>query len=164
MATAVLNRKPKTAQPGKIHHKRQSKSASPKTSVRDKIADRIIQLLDQGDLPPWEKGWNSDTHGVDKNAVSNAPYRGINRWLTLMTRMSAGYQDSRWLTFLQAKAAGGSVRKGETGTTVVFWLPPKEKEPKKDDHLVVLDGETEKITRSLPPTPDGYYVPTLCST
>ena len=32
-----------------------------------------------------------------------------------------GFTDPRFLTFRQAKAAGGSVRRGERGSFVVFW-------------------------------------------
>src|SRR3954468_16362244 len=32
-----------------------------------------------------------------------------------------GYSDPVWMTFNQAKEAGGSVRKGEKGTLVFFW-------------------------------------------
>ena len=42
------------------------------------VADRIIKLLDRGELPPWEKGWSSSKMGYPQNAVSKKPYRGIN--------------------------------------------------------------------------------------
>ncbi|WP_425530756.1 ArdC-like ssDNA-binding domain-containing protein, partial [Rhizobium redzepovicii] len=34
--------------------------------------------------------------------------------------ISRGFASSRWMTFRQAIELGGAVRKGETGTTVVF--------------------------------------------
>ena len=55
------------------------------------------------------------------NAVRKTPYRGINRWITMTSQMLGGYDDHRYLTFLQAKELGGSVRKGEKGTPIVFY-------------------------------------------
>ena len=89
--------------------------------VEDEIADRIIELLDQGELPPWEKGWRNSKNGDPVNALTMKPYRGINRWLTLITQQSMGYDDPRWLTYRQAEGLGGYVRKGEKSTSIIFW-------------------------------------------
>ena len=85
------------------------------------VADRIIELLDQGDLPPWEQPWKFSPLGDPRNAVSLKPYRGINRWLTLIAQGLGGYEDTRWLTYKQAQDLGGHVRKGEKSTSIVFW-------------------------------------------
>ena len=89
--------------------------------VEDEIADRIIELLDKGELPPWEKGWRNSKSGDPVNALTMKPYRGINRWLTLITQQSMGYDDPRWLTYRQAEGLGGHVRKGEKSTSIIFW-------------------------------------------
>ena len=112
---------------------RGGKPAGGKTSrqrVEDAVADRIIELLDQGQLPPWEKDWRDSTNGTPLNAVSMKPYRGVNRWMTLLTHMVMGYQDPRWLTYRQAEALGGHVRKGERSTEIVFWkrVPVRDRE------------------------------------
>ena len=109
------------------------KPADGKTSRQragDAVADRIIELLDQGQLPPWEKDWRDSTNGTPLNAVSMKPYRGVNRWMTLLTHMVMGYQDPRWLTYRQAEALGGHVRKGERSTEIVFWkrVPVRDRE------------------------------------
>ena len=80
--------------------------------VEEEIADRIIELLDKGELPPWEKGWRNSQSGDPVNALTMKPYRGINRWLTLITQQSMGYDDPRWLTYRQAEALGGHVQQG----------------------------------------------------
>ena len=112
---------------------RGGRPADGKTSrqrVEDAVADRIIELLDQGQLPPWEKDWRDSANGIPRNAVSMKPYRGVNRWMTLLTHMAMGYQDPRWLTYRQAEALGGHVRKGETSTEIVFWkrVPFRDRE------------------------------------
>ena len=121
---AKTNSSPKT---------RGGKPADGKTSrqrVEDAVADRIIELLDQGQLPPWEKDWRDSANSVPVNAVSMKPYRGVNRWMTLLTHMIMGYQDPRWLTYRQAEALGGHVRKGEKSTEIVFWkrVPVRDRE------------------------------------
>ena len=104
---------PKPAQAGDGNSSRQR--------VEDEIADRIIELLDKGELPPWEKGWRNSKSGDPVNALTMKPYRGINRWLTLITQQSMGYDDPRWLTYRQAEGLGGHVRKGEKSTSIIFW-------------------------------------------
>ena len=68
---------------------------SQRQRIEDDIADRIIHLLDQGDLPPWEKDWRDQQQMSPVNAVSLKPYRGVNRWLTLLTQLAMGYTDPR---------------------------------------------------------------------
>ena len=51
------------------------------------------------------------------NLISKKPYRGINTFLLAL----AGYGSQYWLTYRQAQALGGNVRKGEHGTKIIFW-------------------------------------------
>jgi antirestriction protein ArdC len=67
------------------------------------------------------------------NLVSKKTYRGINFFLLSL----AGYGSQYWLTFRQAQALGGNVRKGEHGTKIVFWKFDKYE-------TETADGETEK--------------------
>jgi len=79
------------------------------------ITDQIISQLEAG-VVPWHKPWN--TSGLmPTNFVSNKEYRGINPFLL----ESAGFECPYWLTFKQAKLKGGTVRKGEKGSIVIFW-------------------------------------------
>jgi antirestriction protein ArdC len=81
----------------------------------DVITNRILALLEQG-TAPWQQPWSHD-QGMPRNLLSQRPYHGINVWLL----GSMAYTSPFWCTFNQAKAAGGSVRKGECGSPVVFW-------------------------------------------
>jgi antirestriction protein ArdC len=81
------------------------------------ITDRILKQLEAGTVP-WHKPWSvSGPGGPPRNLLSNRPYRGINVWILA----SSGYASPYWLTFRQAHELGGHVRKGESGTPVVFW-------------------------------------------
>lgn len=83
--------------------------------IYDLITDRIITLLEQGVIP-WRKPWDAAS-GAPRNLVSGKPYRGINAMLLC----SLGFNSPWFVTFNQAKALGGAVKKGAHGFPVVFW-------------------------------------------
>ncbi len=55
------------------------------------------------------------------NAVTDRHYTGGNRLILALAAMEKGHSDPRWLTFNQAKALGGQVRKGEHATPIEYW-------------------------------------------
>lgn len=91
------------------------------------ITDRIIKILETGTIP-WHKPWNGG--GLPKNIVSGKSYRGINVWMLA----SAGYASPYWVSFKQALELGGSVRKGERGMPVVFWMFKKDEDEASETH------------------------------
>lgn len=95
----------------------------------EEVSAAIIEQLDQGHIP-WAKPWRT---GVDphRNPVTGTVYRGINPMLLEMGAMRGGFADRRWVTFKQAKGAGGTVRAGARGTMIVFYRP-----------IVIKDEET----------------------
>ena len=112
-----------------------------RTNIEEDIADRIIALLDKGELPPWEKNWRNSAHGDPRNALTTKPYRGVNIWLTTLTQFLEGYEDPRWLTYRQAQTAGGHVKKGEKSTHIVFWKPiekSKQEDPEETVKFTLL--------------------------
>lgn len=90
------------------------------------ITNRIIVALETG-TAPWVKPWSS--LGIAHNAVTGREYSGIN---TLLLSFST-FSSNAWLTFAQAKAVGGKVRKGEVGTHVVLYKPFVIKDKNNDD-------------------------------
>jgi len=93
-----------------------------KRDLYQEVTDRIVTLLEAG-VTPWHKDWSERPgDGIPCNAVTNRPYSGINvlvYWLS----QAAGYAKPRYLTFKQAKDAGGNVRKGEKGTPIYLFTP-----------------------------------------
>jgi antirestriction protein ArdC len=79
----------------------------------DIITNKIIEKMEHGQVP-WRKPWKFQTPA---NLVSKRPYHGINFLLLTMS----DYDTPSWLTFKQAKELGGSIKKGEHGTPVIFW-------------------------------------------
>ncbi len=78
------------------------------------VTEKIVSLLEQG-IVPWRRPWTST--GLPRNLVSKKPYRGINHFLLSASK----YVSPFWLTFRQANELGGSVRRGEQSTIIVFW-------------------------------------------
>ncbi len=91
--------------------------------IEAEITNRILKLLDQGQLLPWEPGWSNSRHGVPINLSSGKPYRGINHWMTLLGQKAMGHDAPRWLTWRQAASRNGHIRQGESGIPIVFWKP-----------------------------------------
>ncbi len=83
--------------------------------VYEIITSRVIAAIENGQTAPWRKPWKGGAAGLPVNAVTGRPYSGMN---VFMLGMTGG---GRFLTFKQAIAAGGSVRKGEHGLPVVFY-------------------------------------------
>ena len=104
-----------------------------KTNAYQVITDRIIGLLKAGTVP-WHKPWKGG--GPVKNLVSKRAYRGINQFLL----GCSDYASPFWLTFNQAKKLGGSVKKGEKSTPVVFWklLESEDQETGEKKEIPVL--------------------------
>ena len=96
------------------------------------VTDQVIELLERGEIP-WSKPWRGGVAGMPKNAISRKPYRGINVFMLGMTAEFKGYDSPYWVTFKQARELGGSVRKGEKSSLVVFWKVLEKDNPKKPD-------------------------------
>lgn len=85
------------------------------------VTDQIVTMLDQGVVPWRSPILGRGSAGHPKNLESTRPYRGVNVFLLAFTAFAHGYGSSYWLTFNQARARGGSVKKGEKSSMVVFW-------------------------------------------
>lgn len=95
---------------------------TPKADLYSRVTDRILAELDAG-TRPWVKPWTvAGTAGqISRPRRANGtPYRGINVLLLWGEAVDHGYSSSTWMTYKQAQALGGQVRKGETGALVVY--------------------------------------------
>ena len=96
------------------------------------VTDRIICELEAGRVPwvqPWD-GANCDL-GMPRNAITGRSYSGINVLILWDAVIVRGFAAQQWLTFRQALAAGGNVRKSERGTTICYadrFIPRDERQ------------------------------------
>lgn len=117
---------------------------------RKEIADTFIEGLKNDGLE-WKQGWIDVTS--PKNGISGHKYKGINNFYLSLKAYEKGYQDSRWLTFNQIKAAGYSLEKGSKGEKVEYWFPYDLKDQKsisfkKRDELI-KSGQRVELDFSL---------------
>jgi len=102
-------------------------------SLHDTVTAKIIAELEEGRFP-WVQPWASSGTaplGLPENAATGRSYSGINILLLWAAAIEQGRPSQRWLTFKQALALGGAVRKGEKGTTAIYadtFIPRAEQE------------------------------------
>jgi len=101
-------------------------------NLYDEITAKIVVELAAGRLP-WVQPWRSTSAGVSpglpRNALTERAYSGVNILILWGAVIDRAFPSQSWLTFRQAIAAGGAVRKGERGTTVVYadrFIPKSE--------------------------------------
>lgn len=100
---------------------RTHRSAGERTNLYEQITNRLIAELEEGRLP-WVQPWGSTDAGIGMpyNAVSDRRYSGINILTLWDAIFSRGFASHAFLTFRQALALGGHVRRGEKGIGVIY--------------------------------------------
>lgn len=98
-------------------------SGGDRTNFYDDITNKIIAELEKGHFPwvqPWDAPSTKAQLAMPKNASTNRAYSGINVLILWGEVIEKAYTGQSWLTFRQALALGGHVRKGQRGTTVIY--------------------------------------------
>lgn len=101
-----------------------------KFDIYEIVTQKIIDLLEAGVIP-WKIPWKT-ANGMPRNLVTQRHYRGINFWLLLCRKDSLPF----YLTFEQAKFLGGTIRKGEKSTMVVFWKLLKHEDKAEEEKVI----------------------------
>jgi antirestriction protein ArdC len=94
----------------------------PRVDIYTRITEKIVADLEKG-VRPWMQPWNSgDAIGrVTRPLRHNGlPYSGMNVLLLWSAAIERGFSSPMWMTFKQCLELGGVVRKGETGSTVIY--------------------------------------------
>jgi antirestriction protein ArdC len=85
------------------------------------VTNQIVAMLEKGVVPWRSPILGQGKAGHPKNLESGKQYRGVNVFLLAFTAWAQGYESAYWMTFNQAKQRGGTVKKGEKASMVVFW-------------------------------------------
>ena len=156
----------------------QQQRPASRPSIYQEITDKIVDQIEAGTIP-WVQPWaGGPALSLPCNASTSRTYSGINillLWDALFTR---GFDRNKWLTFKQALALGGAVRKGERGTAVVYadrFIPKKatgtasgeDENPRSVPFLkrftvfniAQCDGLPAELTAQLPPVSHRLPVP-----
>jgi antirestriction protein ArdC len=155
-----------------------------RAKLYDEVTAKIIAEL-QGGRIPWVQPWGSaNCHGgtaapgLPRNALTGRNYSGVNVLILWGALFEHGYPSQSWLTFKQARDAGGCVRKGEHGVTVVYadrFTPEAEKQRARESgedarsvpflkrftvfNLAQCEGLREGLTGDPAPLPAREIVP-----
>lgn len=130
-----------------------------------RITDRIVADLERG-VRPWMQPWHaSNAEGrVTRPLRHNGlPYSGMNVLLLWSEAIARGFTNPMWMTFKQALELGGAVRKGETGSTVVFASRFTKTETdaggeESDREIPFLKAYSVFNIAQIEGLPDNYYV------
>lgn len=161
-------------------HARTTRSAGERTNLYEQITNRIIAELEAGRVP-WVQPWGSSkaSIGMPYNAVSDRRYSGINVLTLWDAIVSRGFASHAFLTFRQALALGGHVRRGERGVGVIYTrrFIPKEERRRADNEgrepsggipflkwftvfsVEQCEGLPAHICEPPPPIPEGLILP-----
>ncbi|QJU57390.1 DUF1738 domain-containing protein [Sphingomonas sp. AP4-R1] len=145
------------------------------------VTDTIIAELEEGRVP-WVQPWDSApcACAMPHNAGTGRRYSGINILILWAAAIERGFSSQRWLTYAQAQAVGGNVRRGEQGTTVCYadrFTPKDERlrarEEERDArqiaflkrftlfHIDQCDGLPEAMTAAPEPLSEGDIIPSV---
>ena len=97
-------------------------TVSTRPDLYARVTDKIIEDL-EGGVRTWTKPWSAHhaSGAVGRPLRHNLQrYAGINVVLLWSEAVTRGYTAPIWMTFRQALELGGHVRKGETGSVVVY--------------------------------------------
>jgi antirestriction protein ArdC len=95
-------------------------SARPDLYAR--VTDAIVAGLEAG-VRPWTQPWTTAGRSGPVSRPLRAcgqPYSGVNVLLLWSEALARGFAAPTWMTFRQAQALGGQVRRGEHGAIVVY--------------------------------------------
>lgn len=105
----------------------------PRSNLYAEVTAKIVGELEAGRFA-WVQPWGragAAAPGLPRNALTGRSYSGVNVLILWGAVIEHGHPSQSWLTFRQAQEAGGCVRKGERGVTVVYadrFIPKGEAE------------------------------------
>jgi antirestriction protein ArdC len=97
-------------------------TAASRADLYSRVTERVIADLEKG-VRPWLKPWsagNTSSRPRLPRRHNGVPYRGINVLVLWGEAVDKGYGSTIWMTFKQALALGGHVRRGEHGAVIVY--------------------------------------------
>lgn len=123
-------------------------SSNSRADIYQRVTDAIIGNLEHG-VRPWIKPWTaSASNTIRPLRHDGTPYRGINVLILWSEVAARGYTSSTWMTYRQATALGGQVRKGERGTIIVYAsIIERSEKAGQQDHLA---GADDAVTTRIP--------------
>lgn len=112
--------------------------------IHQQVTDAIVAAIEANPgeyRMPWQRSGMGSL--IPRNAVTKAPYNGINNLICWCTAEKCQYPTSLWASFKQWQSIGARVRAGEKGTLIVFYKQYEVSPGSEDD-----DGQRLAIRHS----------------
>lgn len=107
------------------------------TDLAATVTARLVDAIEAG-TGTWSAPWHRVPGLFDvRNATTGQPYRGANTITLALAALDAGHPTGWWATYRQWSEAGAQVRRGETSTRIVKWVPARRN-----------DTDTEQVDES----------------
>jgi antirestriction protein ArdC len=133
--------------------------------ISQRVTAQIIDMLRNG-VRPWVQPWDSAAALRLPLRANGVAYKGINVIALWAAAQANNYRARHWLTFKQALALGGAVRRGERGQHIVFYSagasPEQEDaEPKAPPRRAVLRSFAVFNAEQVGGLPVHFYAPPI---
>jgi len=95
-----------------------------KFDVTQHVADKLIARMKEAKTngESWDKPWIGGAgFALPVNASTGNEYRGVNIFSLIGEAQASGYASNQWASYKQWQSKGGQVRRGETGTYIIFY-------------------------------------------
>ncbi|UTF61227.1 MULTISPECIES: ArdC family protein [Gilvimarinus] len=140
---------------------------SNQTDIQDVVTNKIIELIEGGELPPWRRPWDISQDGMmPYNVSTKANYNGINILILWYEALDRGFSSNGWVTYKQAQALGGQVKKGEKSVRCIFFKPIEIESEDGDEESKIIPcrrtfsvfnlEQVDGLDHLLPGKADGY--------
>ncbi len=134
-----------------------------KIDIKEHVTNTIIAQIEEG-TPPWRKPWTGDAAAVAFPKRHNGEqYRGVNILMLWASASIGNFHSARWMTYRQALALGGCVRKGEKATRSVYYgTYQREQENADSGEVETLQSRFAKVNNvfnadQIDDLPEEYY-------
>lgn len=103
------------------------------------VTNAIIEAIESGEsTDKFEMPW-SGFSSIPVNAQTKNTYRGVNIPILWASQLQAGFESGNWGTYKQWQERGAQVKKGATGTRIVFWkeieIEPEGDNEEAESHM-----------------------------
>lgn len=95
-----------------------------RNDLHERITQQIIQAIEAG-AGDYQMPWNrvGSNASLPQNPVGKYQYHGINVLSLWASQQLKTFTSGQWATYRQWQSIGAQVRKGETGSSTVFYQP-----------------------------------------
>ncbi|WP_257386358.1 ArdC family protein [Tahibacter caeni] len=145
-------------------------TSTTRVDVYTRVTEKIIADLENV-RRPWHKPWTDNVAGTPATMPlrhNGVAYRGVNVLLLWGAAIERGYRAPIWMTFKQAQELGAHVKKGETGTPIVYAnritaTETGENGEDEERHIAFMKGYTVFNVEQIEGLPAQYQPPAAAS-